>query len=212
MPLYNAILIPGGGLLEDGSLPPWTQARLELALQYDQETQWIGLLSGGTVHKPPPLDQKGFPFHESRVLAAALVSRGFAPERILTEICSYDTIGNAYFSRMLFSEPLKLSGLLVITSKFHMPRTKDIFQWVYSLLPRPIDFRLDFIPSEDNGLSENALAARITREKESLEAFQETKKKIANLADFHRWLYAEHKAYAPTRPPDLLSAEELKSY
>ena len=209
---YDAILIPGGGLLADGSLPPWTNARLELALKHFPETKWIGLLSGGTVHKPPPLDQSGFPLYESKVLAGELITRGVSADRILTEICSYDTIGNAYFSRLLFADPLRLARVLVITSQFHMPRTRDIFQWIYNLPPQSVNFDLDFVSSANIGLSGSLLAARLSREKQSLHVLQSTKRKIVNLDQFHRWLYSEHKAYTPSRTADRLSPEELKSY
>ena len=45
--MLDAIVIPGGGLLPDGSLPPWVVARFELAL-----AGWLGEvflpLSAGT--------------------------------------------------------------------------------------------------------------------------------------------------------------------
>lgn len=209
---FDCILIPGGGLLEDGGLPPWTRARLEKALDHLDQAKWIGLLSGGTVHKPPPLDQNGFPLYESRVLAKELIACGVNPDRILTEICSFDTIGNAYFSRMLFADPLKLSSILVITSDFHMARTREIFDWVYSLRPVGGTYQIKYATSPDHGLSTSARTARVTREKQSLSALQETKMKISSLEQFHSWIYREHKAYAPALPPDPLSADELKSY
>ena len=102
MSQYDCIFIPGGGLLLDGSLPSWTIARLDRALSLISQTRFIAFLSGGTVHKPPPLDQDGFPIFESRQAALYLVRQDLDPAQLLTEISSYDTIGNAYFSRLLF--------------------------------------------------------------------------------------------------------------
>ncbi len=121
---YDCVFIPGGGLREDGSLPPWTIARLDAALEVQDRAERLITLSGGTVHKPPPLDPAGYPVFESRKAAGYLVGAGVSPERVLTEICSYDTIGNAYFARALFSDPMALASCLVITSEFHMPRRK----------------------------------------------------------------------------------------
>jgi len=80
MQKFDSILVPGGGLLQDGSLPPWTIARLENALTYEVDCRFFILLSGGTVHKPPPLNEKGFPFFESHEQAKFLI----APGRFLT--------------------------------------------------------------------------------------------------------------------------------
>ena len=137
---FDSILIPGGGLLNDGSLPPWTVARLEHALSLKDVCRWFILLSGGTVHKPPPLDEGDFPYFESHEMAKFLVKSGLESARVLTEISSYDTIGNAYFSRLLFTEPLALKKLLIVTSEFHMPRTQAIFEWIFKLPPSLLYF------------------------------------------------------------------------
>lgn len=209
---YNCILIPGGGLLEDGSLPGWTVARLDAALSLQRSTDWIITLSGGTVHKPPPLDQQGYPVFESRKAAEYLASSGVDPRRILSETCSYDTIGNAYFSRMLFADPLALKDCLIITSDFHMARTKAAFLWIYSLTPQKTNFNLSFQSTPDRGLSPPALIARRERERRSLANLNLLMEKIAALAAFQRWLYREHAAYAIDRSKDSLTDDELKSY
>ena len=58
--MLDAIVIPGGGLLPDGSLPPWVVARFELAL-----AGWLGEvflpLSAGTTHRPLALSATGQP-------------------------------------------------------------------------------------------------------------------------------------------------------
>ena len=212
MSKLDGIYIPGGGLLVDGSLPPWTQARLDAALAFEQEARWICLLSGGTVHKPHPLDSSGYPLFESRVAGEYLIAKGVKREKVLTEICSYDTIGNAYFSRLLFAEPLELQSILVITSEFHLPRTREIFNWIYQLEPKKIKTDLSYKSSPNLGLDPPALEARVTREEKSLNALKKTRKQITNMEELHRWLYSEHKAYLPGRPPEHLSPDVLKSY
>lgn len=55
----TAIIILGGGLLPDGSLPPHTLLRVERAVEiYHQLEGHVVIipLSGGTPHKPNPLD------------------------------------------------------------------------------------------------------------------------------------------------------------
>jgi len=212
MQKFDCILIPGGGLLEDGSLPPWTIARLEHALIYKDQCRWFILLSGGTVHKPPPINTNGFPLFESLELAKRLVNAGISPNRILTEISSYDTIGNAHFARLLFTEPLKLKKLLIITSEFHMPRTKAIFEWVFHLPPLPIKYQLDFESTPNEGLSSQALVARIQREEGSLANLRNIIQKINTRDKFITWIYTEHSAYATNKPIEPLTDVELRSY
>ncbi len=209
---YDCILIPGGGLLLDGSLPPWTKSRVDRALDLQDQIRWIACLSGGTVHKPSPVNDAGYPIYESRAAAEYLINNGLGPEKVLTEICSYDTIGNAYFSRLLFAEPFKLSKLLVLTSDFHMPRTRAIFEWIYSLTPLPVQFRLNFESLPDQGISPTALKARQKREKKSLDQTQITRNRITTLSACFSWLYTEHGAYAPGHPAETLTGNELISY
>jgi len=209
---FNCILIPGGGLLADGSLPAWTLARLETALELQDQADWIATLSGGTVHKPPPLDGEGFPIFESQKAAEFLIEAGVPPRRILTEISSYDTIGNAYFARLLFSEPMALTNCLIITSLFHMPRSEAIFRWVYSLLPLQHKYSLSFLSTPDVGLSSQALKARWDREKQSLDNLHQQIQKMNTLSAFQEWLYTEHAAYSSNRGTEKLSDDELRSY
>src|SRR5574341_227154 len=112
MPGYDAILIPGGGVREGGDLPLWTKRRLDRAIE-TQRGEFIITLSAGTLHRPPPSDADGFPIFESIAAAAYLVRRGIEPRRILAETCSYDTIGNAFFSRVVHVDPLGLRKLLI---------------------------------------------------------------------------------------------------
>ena len=212
MQKFDSVLIPGGGLLNDGSLPPWTVARLEYALSQKDKCRRFILLSGGTVHKPPPLSEGGFPYFESHEMAKFLVNAGLDSAQVLTEISSYDTIGNAYFSRLLFTEPLSLKKLLVVTSEFHMPRTQAIFEWIYHLPPSPLEYQLAFESTPDIGLPPQTLAARVQRENNSLANLKNTIRDITSLDEFLIWLYAEHAAYAPNKPFKPLSENELKSY
>ncbi|MFO8035107.1 MAG: YdcF family protein [Anaerolineales bacterium] len=208
----EAILIPGGGLNKTGHLHPWTKARLDLALEHDQGNVHFLLLSGGTVHKPPPLNGDGFPLFESRVAAAYLMDKGIPAQRILTEISSYDTIGNAFFSRMLHVQPRGLQNLLLITSQFHVQRVQTAFQWVYNLTPVPFKFHLSFKASPDQGLSKELLQARIAKERRSLEALQKTTEKIHTLHAFHNWFFTQHEAYAVGKTPNRLGGHIVESY
>ncbi len=209
---YDCIFIPGGGLLPDGFLPSWTIARLDRAISLIPQTRFVAFLSGGTVHKPPPLDQDGFPIFESRQAALYLVQQGLDPTQLLTEISSYDTIGNAYFSRLLFAEPGKLQHLLVITSEFHLPRIKAAFKWIYGLSPLDVNYQLTYESVPNRGLTRKTLKARISREEKSLNTLLNTKKGINSLKDFQSWFYTKHDAYSVLSKPETADGDALESY
>ena len=209
---YDCIFIPGGGLLPDGKLPPWTLARLDRVVDFQNLTSWIAFLSGGTVHKPPPLSEEGYPIFESRTAAEYLMGKGITPKKLLTEISSYDTIGNAYFSRLLFSDPGQFKNILIVTSSFHMPRVKAAFRWIYSLKPQAADYQMYFEEVPDIGLSPQGLKGRVDREGKSLESMQNKIKKLTTIIDFQKWFYSEHDAYSVQGQPVQASGNVLESY
>ena len=208
----DAVLIPGGGLSASGEVTPWVQARLERAIALTPPPQFFIPLSAGTPHKPPPLDVEGFPILESVAAAHYLQQRGIEGDRILPETVSLDTIGNAYFARVQHVEPLQLKRLHVITSAFHLPRTQAIFTWIFSLPPFTEPWQLTFEAVPDVGMADAAWQARCDREQASLAAFQPLKLRFSNLAAMHRWLYAEHGAYAIAQTPRRLNNAALETY
>lgn len=208
----QAIIVPGGGLTEQGELPAWSAARFDAAVQSSDEHSLFILLSGGTVYKPPPLDDRGFPLYESQVGARYLAARGIEKDRILTEISSYDTIGNAYFSRVIHAEPARLDTLLIVTSEFHLPRTRAIFDWVYSLVPRPVDYQLRFQGAPDQGLAPDILRVRREKERKSLLKVKQHRRSLTSLDNFHRWLFTEHDAYNQSGTHDDLPPQLKFSY
>lgn len=211
MPEYDAILILGGGVRDGGVLPPWVQQRFDHALARQTGEPLIAL-SAGTVHRPPPLDVAGYPIFESVAGAAYLMQRGIPPAQILTETSSYDTIGNAYFSRVIHIAPRGFRRLLVITSAFHMPRSECIFSWVYALDAAPETYHLEFESVPDAGLDESSLALRVEREQRSLDGLPRTMAHIQTLSDLHAWLFSAHGAYATGLAPQRTVGAERQSY
>src|SRR4051795_1716063 len=96
----EAVLVLGGGVREGGALPPWSKSRFDLALKLAGEAVFV-CLSAATTHRPPPLDGQGFPISEAVAGAKYLVDKGVPPEQIRLEATSLDTIGNAWFSKVL---------------------------------------------------------------------------------------------------------------
>ena len=194
MSQYDAVLILGGGVREGGALPAWVANRFDRALELD--TRVFICLSGGTAHRPLPRAQDGSPIFESVAGARYLIERGIDPQRIFFETASFDTLGNAYFSRAIHIDPMRLTNLVVITSEFHMPRTEAIFRWVYRLDAPAGRYRLRFEATPDVGFERKALHERRNREQISLQQVLETEPRIKTLREFHHWLFTEHALYA----------------
>jgi hypothetical protein len=170
--------------------------RFDRAIEVAGEA-WLMPLSAGTPYRPPPLHERGFPIFEARAGAAYLVGRGVDPRRILIEESSYDTLGNAFFSRVLHVIPRGFSRVLVITSEFHMPRVEAVFRWVYGLDGGSCAVEFDAVP--DVGMDAEALQARADQERASLAVFESLRARVATLGELHRYLFTEHGVYSAVR-------------
>jgi uncharacterized SAM-binding protein YcdF (DUF218 family) len=58
-------------------------------------------------------------------------SLGVNPSKVITELNSRDTVGDAYFTKIHLALPLNWKGLCVVTSDYHVKRTKEIFNFIY---------------------------------------------------------------------------------
>ena len=206
--MCDAILVLGGGVREGGTLPPWVIRRFDRALELMQDVP-IVCLSAGTVHRPPPLNEEGYPILESVAGAAHLIDRGVSPDRIQVEAVSYDTIGNAYFAKLLHADPAGWRKLVVITSEFHMRRSQAIFEWIFGMEPGKYDLR--FEATANDGFRDGLLRRRLEKEATALASLQTLMQHIRDLPSLHRWLFAEHEAYTAAgwnsrraSPPDLV--------
>lgn len=196
--MYDAIVVPGGGVHEEGELPIWVQQRFDHALTLWQGEPFL-CLSAGTVFKPLPRDNRGNPRFESVAGARYLRSKGIPPEKIFTETASYDTIGNAYFARTIHADPAGWRRLLIVTSDFHGARTQAIFEWVFGLLPFTTPYFLDFSFSKDENIESAILKHRQEKEAAGLQRLLPLTEQITSLPHLHRFLFTEHDAYAVAR-------------
>ena len=191
--IYDAVIVPGGGVRAGGELPAWVKNRFDLAIERSN-TAPIVCLSAGTTHRPNPLDETGRVIFEASAGGQYLLRRGIEAERIFLEPASWDTIGNAYFARTIHTDPRGWRKLLVITSEYHMPRTEVLFRWVFGLVPEQ-GYSLQFEAVPDVGLRPELLEARQQRERSSLAALATMAQRIRTLPDMHQWLFTQHAAY-----------------
>lgn len=196
---YDCIVIPGGGLDSNGSPSSWVIARLNRALEMVSLTKYFLVLSRGTTHRPPTVDQHSFPIDEASASAAYLIEHNIPSEKILIENWSLDTIGNAYFARQCILEPMELTNLAIITNDFHMTRTKLIFDWIFSLTNsneiRSDKYHIDYFNVNNQGMTDEQLTARIDKERLSCDDVQQKIQLKRTLSQVAQFLFIEHGAY-----------------
>ena len=112
------------------------------------------------------------------------------------ETSSWDTIGNAFFSRVIHVQPRGWRRLLVITSDFHLERAQAAFDWVYRVTPTAADCELYYEAVSDWEMDPALLRARYRKEREALNELTGLTTRITTMQDLHRWLFTEHRAYS----------------
>ena len=177
----TVFIVPGGGVRPNGDVPPHSVARLRKAVDLFNTHGGAGsavilVLSAGTTHKPNPTDARGFPIYEAAA-AAKLLTRNFSvpASAILEENFSLDTIGNAFFARVMHMDAGGYRKAVVVTNNWHLDRVKAIFSAVFSLPMRTgiahdtacNRYQLSYVGADDV-LAPKALEARRKREAASL--------------------------------------------
>lgn len=203
----DAIIVLTGGTKE---LEPclWTKRRLDKAIQIFHGAEYIIIVSAGTIHKNPFIFNER-PIFESEILGKYLIKKEIPESRILCDPISLDTIGNAYYCRTIHTDPANLYYLSIITSDFHMARSKKIFTQIFTLLPRK-PYKLNFITVSDKGIDRVVLEERREKEKNSLENLAILS--IRTLQEMHHWLYTRHEIYSIGVNPHKVSGNILESY
>lgn len=150
----DAIVVLGGGVEPDGSLPPAARTRVERAAEIFHGGVAPRIIFSGRcgLTSPEPATT------EAAAMAAHARALGIPPEAVLLEEESKDTLGNAYFTRERFLVPHGWWSIRVVTSDFHLSRAAWVFR---KILGAAYDF--SFV-SAASGLSPRELIGRALAE------------------------------------------------
>jgi uncharacterized SAM-binding protein YcdF (DUF218 family) len=204
---YDAIVVMGGGQT-DGGPPPHVAARLELALRmYSKAAPKPKIIvSGqGTVYKPSPRDARGYCRHECHDNARWLIDHGVPATDILEECVSLDTTGNAIMIRILHTDVRALHRLVVITSDWHMPRTRAVCDFVFGLGDEGPHAKYTIEYQSSSGmLPADVLNARLAKEERDLPRYRgpwqdEVLAYGSGIAAAHSWLFNDNYAHCSGR-------------
>ena len=209
----NYIFVLAGGLKNRNEVHDFVSKRLDMAIQEyqkDPNNTKIICLGGGTYHKESILDNNNIIVYESNICATYLIKFGIPEKDIYREWASYDTLANSYFSYLKFIIPLQISTYTVITSDFHMKRTKEIYSYFHKLFFNNMN-NIKFISVENYKIDSETLNIRRHREQNTLQKYKNTIFKIDNVIDFTKWFYTQHNSYRaiPEYPKSELSLQKL---
>ncbi len=124
------IVVLGGGITTNGELPNQVKKRLDKAIEVSEKENVDRFLLCGKYSFLYP--KKELPeTTESQLMRDYLIQKGINGKNIFLESKSMDTIGNAYFSKIEYFLPQKELEAIIITSDYHTPRTKFIFEKVF---------------------------------------------------------------------------------
>ena len=202
--MYQAIVILAGGSQQNdnaSSLPSYVKDRLDLAFNIYNESPkkpYLIVSSSGTPHRKTFINSKKQIIYECDSMAQYLIDKYHTlnPNLILREYTSYDTIGNAYFTKINHIDPLQITKFLVVTSDFHIKRSEYIFNFIFSLKPNSKKYHLDYKKTITQ-VPQQLICSRLIKEQKSLVYFknQMTEDNINDLKSLHIWLFTKHKAY-----------------
>jgi hypothetical protein len=107
--------------------------------------------------------------------------------------------------RILHTDVCAFRKLVVITSDWHMPRTKAVCDFVFGFNAHELDtkYTVEYRAS-DSMLPMDVLEARLTKEKRDLPRYKGVWQKEvlcygSNVAALHKWMFAENYAYCSKR-------------
>jgi len=146
----TAAIVLGGGLKkvkvqEQTRYEPEEQAKARLDIGYTlfQEGKVDYIISTGKYSIMASVDasvtgpQTEAEVGKEYLIARAKAQAGSAPSEkcgiedcIFCEDQSVDTIGNAWFAKKVYLEPLGITSCILVTSDYHIERARVIFEWV----------------------------------------------------------------------------------
>jgi hypothetical protein len=202
----HVIMVLGGGVPESVNDPPlYVKERCKVAADifhsFSSTPPNILALSAGTAHLPQLLSHDGLPIWESTASAAYLMNTlGIDKDHVFVETSSYDTISNAFFARTLFTDIMGWKNVIVITSEFHMDRTRAIFDWIFGVQDERSNYdssyKLYYVATPDLGLSDEALDSRRKHEaKGAANVTENLRPKYTTIQKVWKFLNYNHDFY-----------------
>lgn len=156
---YDALIVLANEMDTNGTLNEESVSRADLAAKLAGDLHIPYIITCGWAYRQ---DSK---IKIADAFKAFLISKhSVRAENIITEVNSRDTVGDAVFTRANIVSQKKFRNICVVTSSYHVARTKAIFDFVYGRA-----YKIDVfgaVADYDDSVLE--------KEKASLNSFNET--------------------------------------
>jgi len=122
---FHAVIVLANLMDAHGRLNDESCARVNAAIEaYHQREAPLIVTCGWAYREDSPLPIA----HAMREYA---VEQGVPSANVIADIMSRDTVGDAVFTKQILAIPRNWRNLLVITSTYHVNRTKEVFSFIY---------------------------------------------------------------------------------
>ncbi len=162
---FDAILVLSNEMNREGELNKESKARAIMAIKIFKKYSAKYLITSGWNYRKDTNLCIATAFKNFILLNSDIKSK-----YILTELNSRDTVGDAYFTKTNIMIPYSFIKLCVITSNYHIYRTRRIFNFIYGNKYYINFFGVKLIPS----------FSYLIKEFKSLKSFENTFSKISS--------------------------------
>lgn len=159
---HDCIIVLANEMDKEGNLNLESMSRIKLARESYSKNPATTLITCGWNYRK---DSKLF---IGDVMKEYAVKLGIPSEKIITELNSRDTVGEAFFTKINILKNNDWKNLLIVTSDYHVFRASKIFKFIYGA-----QYEIKVIGSSGFDSFEKQ-----SSEKKSIEAFEHTFKVI----------------------------------
>ncbi len=201
--MKDVIIVLAGGINNDGSLPDLPRKRVEKGVELYKNKVAPKIIMTGKYGFWLDYTKEIPPRSEAEAMEEYAESLDVPTEDIITEETSKDTVGNAYFTKIDILEKNNWKNVIVVTSEFHLPRTKFIFDIILGS-----EYSIEYFSSDD-GLSVEERKVAASKEEKTIQVLKNTILKIepGNNKQIKNLLFTKHPGYSEN--PEI-SFEKLK--
>lgn len=137
---FDCIIVLPNQMDINGNLNEECKARVQLASQYYFANQGVSFITSGGKNK------QGSSICIGNQLRKHAVLLGVKPDKIITDLNSLDTVGDALFTKMNIVRKTNWKNILVTTSDYHVERSKYIFEYIFG---SPYNIKVVGCPTND---------------------------------------------------------------
>jgi len=136
--IVDAIIVLANEMDERGNLNPESKARAIAAVEIFNSKKISQIVTCGWAYR------RDSEINIADAFKAYMVNDlGVDPNKIISEVNSRDTVGDAFFTKTKIAIPFGWKNIIVVTSNYHLSRTREIFNFIYGP-----SFLLDFFCAE----------------------------------------------------------------